>query len=177
MISNKISSSPVWIINKRCCLFLPFRFVMYHQIIEYRTRIQKYYHFQSKEEILDAMVERMTDRLARKAKDLAGRKEIPVLQRLTMMIKSLHVSDEWENGIKEQMHKPQNALMHQKMQERLLATMTPLITGLIEEGIAQGICQKNQCIRMIFQSRPGKEDLSLLACFLLPSSKAVPDYK
>ncbi|MDE7017582.1 MAG: TetR/AcrR family transcriptional regulator [Lachnospiraceae bacterium] len=100
-----------------------------------------YYHFQSKEEILDAMVERMTDRLARKAKDLAGRKEIPVLQRLTMMIKSLHVSDEWENGIKEQMHKPQNALMHQKMQERLLATMTPLITGLIEEGIAQGICQ------------------------------------
>lgn len=100
-----------------------------------------YYHFQSKEEILDAMVERMIGRLARKAKDLAGRKEISVLQRLTMMIKSLHVSDEWGNGIKEQMHKPQNALMHQKMQERLLAEMNPLITGLIEEGIAQGICQ------------------------------------
>ena len=31
--------------------------------------------------------------------------------------------------------------MHQKMQEGLLAGITPLITSLIEEGISQGICQ------------------------------------
>lgn len=39
------------------------------------------------------------------------------------------------------LHKPQNALMHQKMQTRLLAGINPIITALIEEGIAQGICQ------------------------------------
>ena len=31
--------------------------------------------------------------------------------------------------------------MHQKMQERLLAGVNPIVTSLIEEGIAQGICQ------------------------------------
>ena len=40
----------------------------------------------------------------------------------------------------EQIHRPQNALMHQKIQERLLAGMNPLLTGLIEEGVAAGIC-------------------------------------
>ena len=31
--------------------------------------------------------------------------------------------------------------MHQKMQERLLAGVNPLVTALIREGIAQGICK------------------------------------
>lgn len=99
-----------------------------------------YYHFKSKEDILDAMIERMTGQLMIKAKDLVSRKDIPVLQRLTMMMKALKVNDDVGQEILEQIHKPQNALMHQKMQERLLAEMNPLTTELIEEGIAQGIC-------------------------------------
>lgn len=45
-----------------------------------------YYHFKSKEDILDAMIDRMTGRLVEKAADIARKKEIPVLQRLTMMM-------------------------------------------------------------------------------------------
>lgn len=100
-----------------------------------------YYHFKSKEEILNAMIDRMTGRLLARAKDLAGRKEISVFQRLTMMIGSLHVNGGPGGELMKQIHKPQNALMHQKIQERLLSEMNPLLTGLIEEGIAQGICQ------------------------------------
>ena len=48
-----------------------------------------YYHFSSKEEILDAMIERMTGRLIEKARAIGAQKDIPVLQRLTMMILSL----------------------------------------------------------------------------------------
>lgn len=100
-----------------------------------------YYHFKSKEDILDAMIDRMSGQLFAKARLLAVRKEIPVLQRLTMTIKTLHIDTEWSGGLMEQIHKPQNALMHRKVQERLLAEMNPLLTELIEEGIAQGICQ------------------------------------
>lgn len=101
-----------------------------------------YYHFKSKEEILDAMIDRMTNRLIEKAEAIAARKEISVLQRLTMMMLALNVSDSnFHQELLEQVHKPQNALMHQKMERSLLAGINPMITALIKEGIEQGICQ------------------------------------
>lgn len=100
-----------------------------------------YYHFKSKEDILDAMIDRMTGRLVEKAAALLAKKEIPVLKRLTMMMTALNVNGSLGQEIMEQVHKPQNALMHQKMQERLLAGVNPLVTALIREGIAQGICK------------------------------------
>lgn len=101
-----------------------------------------YYHFKSKEEILDAMIDRMTNRLIEKAEAIVARKEISVLQRLTMMMLALNVSDSnFHQELLEQVHKPQNALMHQKMERSLLAGINPMITALIKEGIEQGICQ------------------------------------
>lgn len=101
-----------------------------------------YYHFKSKEEILDAMISRMMTRMLEKAKAIAAQKNIPVLQRLTMMMLSLHVSDgNFEQELLKQMHKPQNALMHQKMEKSLLSGINPIIADLIKEGMEQGICQ------------------------------------
>ena len=100
-----------------------------------------YYHFKSKEDILDAMIERMTGSLVAKASEIVENKDVPVLQRLTLMMMALNVNNDLGHEIMEQIHKPQNALMHQKMQERLLAGVNPIVTSLIEEGIAQGICQ------------------------------------
>ena len=98
-----------------------------------------YYHFKSKEDMLDAMIERITRQLIAKATDIVQKKEIPVLQRLTMTIMALNVNNELGLEVMQQVHKPQNALMHQKMQETLLSGVNPLITGLIEEGIQQDI--------------------------------------
>ena len=99
-----------------------------------------YYHFKSKEDILDAMIERITDRFTRAAESIAKKKEVPVLQRLTMTVMALNVENDPESEIMEQIHKPQNALMHQKMQECMLSRVNPILTGLIEEAIEQGIC-------------------------------------
>ena len=100
-----------------------------------------YYHFKSKEDILDAMIGRMTGSLVAKASEIAGDKDVPVLQRLTRMMMALNVDGNLGHEIMAQVHKPQNALMHQKMQEQLLAGVNPIVTGLIEEGIAQGLCR------------------------------------
>ena len=53
---------------------------------------------------------------------------------------ALNVDGNLGQEVMEQVHKPQNALLHQKMQDGLLVGINPLITSLIEEGIAQGIC-------------------------------------
>lgn len=100
-----------------------------------------YYHFKSKEEILDAMIDRTTKQLVDKAKGIVYQKDVPVFERFTSMILTLNISNSsFGNEILRQVHKPQNALMHKKIEARLLAEVTPLITVLIEDGIKQGIC-------------------------------------
>ena len=99
-----------------------------------------YYHFKSKEEILDGVIQRMTNRLMEDARAIVRNKELPVLERLTKAIMALNVESKIGYEVMEQVHRPQNALMHQKMQTTLLSGITPIFTELVEEGIEQGIC-------------------------------------
>ncbi len=99
-----------------------------------------YYHFKSKTDILDAIIERIGNQLIGKATDIYQQKDIPILERFSMMILALSVDGNLGQEVMEQVHKPQNALLHQKMQERLFTGIILLITGLIEEGIEQRIC-------------------------------------
>lgn len=98
-----------------------------------------YYHFSSKEEILDAIVDRMgRERIAQAAAIIANR-EIPLLERLTASVLALNVDSGVGVEMLAQMHKPQNALLHQKMQDSMIKGVVPLFTKLIEEGNRLGI--------------------------------------
>ena len=101
-----------------------------------------YYHFQSKEEILDALIGRIGQTLIARARKEAEDRSVPVVERIVRTIASLNM----ETGdasigheVLEQVHKPQNALMHQKMQQSLLDGVVPVISSLVEEGNAQGV--------------------------------------
>lgn len=102
-----------------------------------------YYHFKSKEEILDAMIMRFTQERLKKAAQIASEQDKPVLLRMTQMILAINANSAIGEELLEQVHRPQNALMHQKMQESVLAGVTPLCAKLIEEGIEQGLCHNN----------------------------------
>lgn len=100
-----------------------------------------YYHFKSKEDILDAMIERLTNQIVAKAARIALDESLPVLERLTRTILSLNVNNELGDMIMEQVHRPQNALLHQKLEKSLLGSVNKLITKIAEDGISQGIVQ------------------------------------
>ncbi|MBP9996222.1 MAG: TetR/AcrR family transcriptional regulator [Lachnospiraceae bacterium] len=98
-----------------------------------------YHHFKSKEEILDAVIERLEGQLLTTAKTIATDKSIPVLQRFTMTIMALNVDTTLGQEVIKQVHRPQNALLHQKMQNRLIAEVVPIVGNLISEGVSLGI--------------------------------------
>lgn len=98
-----------------------------------------YYHFKSKEDILDAMIERLAGQMMRAAEKIAGDQKLPVLERLTGTITALNLNNSIGTEVMEQIHKPQNALMHQKMQEQLVSGTVRILTGLMQEGIEQNI--------------------------------------
>lgn len=101
-----------------------------------------YYHFRSKEEILDALIERMNRGLIARAEKIAGDRSIPVVERIVRTIAGMNLEDGEStigHEVLEQVHKPQNALMHQKMQQGILDGVVPVISSLVEEGNTQGI--------------------------------------
>ena len=101
-----------------------------------------YYHFRSKEEILDALIGRISQTLIARAGKAAEDKRVPVVERIVRTIASLNLeTGESSIGheVLEQVHKPQNALMHQKMQQSLLDGVVPVISSLVEEGNTEGI--------------------------------------
>ena len=100
-----------------------------------------YYHFKSKEDILDAMIDRILDDITAKASRIALDESRPVLQRLTKTVLAANVDTKTGDMILEQVHKPQNALMHAKMQERLINQLIPLFVKMITDGMKQGIMQ------------------------------------
>lgn len=100
-----------------------------------------YYHFKSKEDILDAMIMRMSTRIVARAAVCAVDVNSTVLERLTKTILALRMESDTDAAVmmKEEMHRPQNALLHQKMNELILIQIHPLFEKIIFDGMEQKI--------------------------------------
>lgn len=111
-----------------------------------------YYHFKSKEDIMDALIERMNAQILSAADEIASDKSIPVMERLLRAVLALNVGEE-SAGVLEYAHKPQNALMHQKIQRVMITGIPPILTKIIQDGITEGFLQTPypyECMEMIF---------------------------
>ncbi|PEB47769.1 TetR family transcriptional regulator [Bacillus pseudomycoides] len=111
-----------------------------------------YHHFKSKEDIMDALIERYTVRILGAAKGIAADKSITVNERIIRVVMALNISDGNGKEIIEHIHKPQNALMHQKIQKVIINGVPQILTGIIREGIEQGLFNTPypyECMEMV----------------------------
>lgn len=103
-----------------------------------------YYHYKSKEEILDGLIEHYGANAIDVAKRIAEDKTIPVIERVLKIILAANMrTGEHEGGagkeVIAQIQKPQNVLMRQKTKKFTVKAMAPIITGVLAEGMAQGV--------------------------------------
>lgn len=100
-----------------------------------------YHHFKSKEAVMDALIERQSGLILSAAGKMAGDKTLPVKERLVNTILALHMNTEETGGeeIIHHLHKPQNALMHQKTKRIIFQQVPPILAGILQEGIDQGL--------------------------------------
>lgn len=112
-----------------------------------------YYHFKSKEDIMDALIERYSVRILGAAQQIGADKSIPVNERIMRVVMALNISEgESSKEIMEHIHKPQNALMHQKIQKVIVGGVTPILAEIIREGIEQGMFDTPfpyECMEMV----------------------------
>lgn len=112
-----------------------------------------YHHFKSKEDMLDALIQRQTVDILTAAKKIADDKSIPVKERIVRTILSFRIDTEQEEDKEmiEQLHKPQNILMHQKTKKIVYQSVPPIMADIVKDGVQQGIFETSyplECMEM-----------------------------
>ena len=98
-----------------------------------------YYYFKSKEEVLDGIIDRVSEIVVSRAEEASSNPELSPVMKLLNIILCMRVESEVDNGLMEELHKPENALMHKKSLSSMVTRVTPILAKVVEEGISQGI--------------------------------------
>jgi len=109
------------------------------EIIE-KAQIAKgtyYYYFQSKEQMLEEVIDMMIDNETKMAEQII-KTDISVPQKIVGILTSMKPTEE-EQPIKNTLFQEDNVLMHHKVRKKLIDTLTPLLSEVIKEGVNEGI--------------------------------------
>ena len=96
-----------------------------------------YYYFQSKEQMLEEVIDMMIDSESEMARQIIGM-DISPPQKIVGIIASIKPT-EAEQPIKNALFQPENLLMHHKVRQKLINVLTPLLSEVIKEGVKEGI--------------------------------------
>ena len=96
-----------------------------------------YYYFQSKEQMLEEVIEMMLQAEAEKAEAVLHT-DLSVPQKIVGIIASIQPAQE-ERTIDNALHQPENIVMHEKIRKKIVEMAVPLLSKVVEEGIGQGI--------------------------------------
>lgn len=97
-----------------------------------------YYHFQSKEEVMDAIVMRFIDSGVEAAKVIAADPDLQAPEKLFQIIMGQRADSGHKGQMIEELHQVNNAEMHQKSLVETILQLTPVLTKVIEQGIEEG---------------------------------------
>ena len=97
-----------------------------------------YYHFESKEDILDEVIRRQGDIMFANAKKISQDKSLDTQDRLIKTLLAMSASNGQKENL-EEIHTSPNALLHQKINNYIVENATPFLTYIIEDGIKEGI--------------------------------------
>lgn len=97
-----------------------------------------YHYFKSKEEVVDAIVMRFTDTIISKTEGILKSDHEP-LTKLIMTFKAMNMTGDTSEKELESLHKPENALLHQKIMSQAVSSMTPVLEAIVKEGIEKKV--------------------------------------
>mgnify|MGYP003295983096 CR=1 FL=1 len=100
-----------------------------------------YYHFAAKEEILDAMIESITDSMAERANRVCQDESLSVVERMVMIIEAISMDEKDSSAVMEAIHLPQNALLHEKSYNLMIEKISPIMLKAVEKGIDKKLFQ------------------------------------
>lgn len=96
-----------------------------------------YYYFESKEQTLEEVIGMILDAETEKALELK-KADLPAPQKLVAII-ACFKPDVSESSMVDALNKPENLLMHERFNEKLMDRIVPLISDVTYQGIEEGL--------------------------------------
>ena len=100
-----------------------------------------YYHFQSKEDILIAVSDKLISDTRQKLQAAHKQKEKDVLWRIREILSIFHDDFYRNRAIWKLVYNDNNAAMHKQVSKIGAKKFTPLLTGVLQEGMDKGLVQ------------------------------------
>jgi AcrR family transcriptional regulator len=98
-----------------------------------------YYYFKSKEDVLDAIVDRRLSSGVAAALEIAKNSGLPVHQKILAVIMAQKPQSQTQAAFTGVLHESGNAKFHQKVLAESVLRLSPVLQGLVEEGVQQGL--------------------------------------
>ena len=98
-----------------------------------------YYHFESKEAIMDTIIERSIKNVIEEAKGIIFRKGLTVQEKMFTLFSSTSMKRlSGRELMIDYLNQPQNALFHEKINRSFIQKIVPLLGDIIKEGVEEG---------------------------------------
>lgn len=98
-----------------------------------------YYYFKSKEEVMDALIERVSLIAMEKVQKVAETEGMDPQEKMLHMFLAMRMEGPGEEQMLDDLHRPENALMHQKSLNYIVVNIAPLLAQVVKQGVDQGI--------------------------------------
>lgn len=97
-----------------------------------------YYYFKSKEEVMDAIIDRMMDKDRMMAQEIALDKTLTPVEKIFNILNAQKPrSGDSKDLLIEQFHSPSNADMHQKSIARAVTVLAPILEDVVRQGVEE----------------------------------------
>ena len=97
-----------------------------------------YYHFESKEAIMDEIIERSIKSVIEEAKGIVFRKGMTVQEKMFTLFSSTSMKRlSGRELMIDYLNQPQNALLHEKINRSFIQKIVPLLGDIIKEGVEE----------------------------------------
>ena len=114
-----------------------------------------YHYFKSKEEVLDAIVDKGTDMIVNRIYKVLHDDSLTYIDKIVGSLFSMQIENTMGNEILDELHKAENSLMHQKSIYMIVNRVSPLLEELIIQGNKDGVfnCKHpSQYLKIILSS-------------------------
>ena len=97
-----------------------------------------YYYFPSKEDVLEAVIEKNIAELESHVREIVHRSDLAPASKLNAMINSIIGINVARRKIMDYLGEESNAVMHEKMERRTVDRLVPLLAGVVAAGSEEG---------------------------------------
>jgi AcrR family transcriptional regulator len=98
-----------------------------------------YYYFQSKDDILDAVVDHYIDIYREALERLQVREDIDPCRKIEIVANTALAMHKYDPHLAEFLHAEENLATHQRYMMKSIGTVIPLIVAIVEQGKASGM--------------------------------------